>query len=129
MSHIFKGWLICLLGSIICLALMAYKSNMQNPDYADSRQYISSAYNLSNYNIYSQNLRTGEDVAPAIGREPGFPLILSYLFDQKFEGTELITPECLLSEPGCGLKPYKSAQWLNRILFALAGICLSLIHI
>lgn len=122
MPSIIKGWLICILGSFICMALMAYKSNMQNPDYADSRQYIASAYNLSNYGIYSQNIRDGANVEPAIGREPGFPYALSFLFDLKLEEMSAITPTCLSTPEGCGLKPYASAQWLNRLLFALAGI-------
>lgn len=106
----------------MCLALMAYKSNMQNPDYADSRQYIASAYNLSNYGIYSQDLRNGTNVAPGIGREPGYPYVLSFLFDLKFDKMDSITPSCLTTSEGCGLAPYSSAQWLNRIFFALAGI-------
>ncbi|WP_420548626.1 hypothetical protein [Curvivirga sp.] len=125
LSNLQKAWLICLIGSLICVGLMAARSKMDHPDRNDSMQYIAAAHNLSSYGIYSQSLAgKKESIKPGIGREPGFPFVMAQIYNLGLGSIEEATMTCLRSEDGCGVKPYKSVQWLNRIFFALAGIAM-----
>ncbi|MTI09483.1 hypothetical protein [Curvivirga aplysinae] len=123
LSRFQKAWLICLIGSLICVGLMAARSKMAHPDRNDSMQYISAAHNLSAYGIYSQSLAgKKENINPGIGREPGFPFVMAQIYSLGLGDIEQATMTCLRSQEGCGVQPYKAVQWLNRIFFALAGI-------
>ncbi len=117
-------WIICLIGSLICLGLMAAKSKLDAPDRHDSRQYIAAGYNLNTYGLYSQSMADDHNITPGIGREPGFPLVLAAIYRLGLGGIEAATMACLATEAGCGVQPYTAVQWLNRIFFALAGVLL-----
>ncbi len=129
-SDIIKGWLIAFLGGVVCVVLMAIKADLQQPDLADSRDYLAGAYNLAHHGVFSQDKYwhlDGSDtkpVAPGIGREPGWAYVLSWLIRLDQNGIGQINLECLSADEGCGFAPYQSAQWLNRLFFAGAGICL-----
>lgn len=117
-------WIICLIGSLICLGLMAAKSKLDAPDRFDSRQYIAAGYNLNTYGLYSESMADDHSITPSIGREPGFPLVLAAIYRLRLGGIEAATMDCLVTEAGCGVEPYTAVQWLNRIFFALAGVLL-----
>lgn len=95
----------------------------QHPDYADSGQYIGIAANLAKFGTVNESLRTTEEtVEPGIGREPGYPLLLSLVF-QIDDSLEQISTDCLYTG-GCGTSPYVLAKWTNRILIVAAGFAM-----
>ena len=97
---------------------MDYKSKTDLPDYADARQYLSGGYNLANSFTYTQALSDGVAL-PGIGREPAFPALTALLIQLDPKGMGQLTPGCLASNMGCDPVLYRSAQWVNRLLFAL----------
>jgi hypothetical protein len=118
-----RAWLICIVGSIICMSLMYYKSKADLPDYADARQYLAGGYNLASSLTYTQIFSDGV-AQPGIGREPAFPALTALLIRIDPNGMGQLTPDCLASNWGCSPVLYQSAQWVNRLLFTLAGGCL-----
>lgn len=64
---------------------------IENPVRADAAEYLSYAYNLKFYHIYS-SLRPGTDVVPAPDaiRPPGYPLFLS-LFTNRVPSSAMLT--------------------------------------
>ena len=110
----------CMLGAIICLVWMGTLRDTQNPDYADASQYIGSAINIAKYGIVNDYLPTPEEtVAPAISREPGYPLLLSVIL-QIDDSLNKISRDCLY-QGGCGTEPYLLGKWTNRLLIVAAG--------
>ena len=110
----------CLIGSTICLIWMGTLKEAQRPDYADARQYIAIASNLAKFGTVNARLHaTEKTIDPSISREPGYPFLLSVVF-QLDDSLEHISADCLYAE-GCGTKPYIIAKWTNRILVIAAG--------
>ncbi|WP_417836240.1 hypothetical protein [Thalassospira tepidiphila] len=110
----------CTIGAVICLIWMGTLRETENPDYADASQYIGSAVNIAKHGIVNDRLhQTGETVAPDIGREPGYPLLLSVIL-QIDTSLEKISRDCLY-QGGCGTEPYLLGKWTNRLLIVAAG--------
>ncbi|WP_336080543.1 hypothetical protein [Thalassospira sp. CH_XMU1448-2] len=110
----------CAIGAIVSLIWMGTLKQAQHPDYADAKQYIGIAVNLAKFGTVSENINaTADTIAPAISREPGYPLLLAQVL--KLDGSiEKITGDCL-NEQGCGIEPYILAKWTNRLLIVAAG--------
>ncbi len=118
------AWIICIIGSLICIGLMQYKSEAEKPGVADAAQYMAGAYNLHHYGIYSQNLINSLNVTPEVGREPGFPFVTSLLMKLDLFGIGSLGADCIYTDHGCSPELFKSVQLMNKIFFAISGICL-----
>jgi 4-amino-4-deoxy-L-arabinose transferase-like glycosyltransferase len=97
------------------------------PDFGDSRDYASSAWNLVHSHVFSQSL-TQVRVKPGTGREPGYPVLLAAMmsFVPDLEG---ITPACLLVEQGCSDR-WRPVLYANSVMIGLTGICVFvLVHL
>ena len=83
----------------------------------DAQSYLTTAHNLARHGVFSES--TGIDPAPALGREPGYPLLLAALIRA---GTPLqgFTPACLAAPGACPDALYRPARWAN-LLLALAA--------
>ena len=113
----------CAVGAAICLIWMGTLKETQHPDYADANQYIGIAANLAKFGTANEGLHaTEETIKPGIGREPGYPLLLSLVF-QLDDSLEHISADCLYAK-GCGTSPYVLAKWTNRILIVAAGFAM-----
>ena len=96
----------------------------RNPYYADAQFYVRGFENLYLHGLYSNELQT-ENPRPSVGREPGYPFLL-FLFAQVDTGLQAVVKECYGNSNAC-LKEYATgAQWLNRMLFAGAGVLMFL---
>ncbi|MEQ9344962.1 MAG: hypothetical protein RIG26_00830 [Thalassospira sp.] len=113
----------CVLGAIVCLVWMGTLRDTKHPDYADASQYIGIAVNLAKFGTVNESINaTAETIKPAIGREPGYPVLLSFVL--RVNGSiDKITPDCLYKD-GCGTEPYTLAKWTNRILIVGAGFAM-----
>ena len=103
------------------MMLMAYKAKPVAPDFGDAKSFVALAHNIAKYGIFSDSLATGKQVpTPMVTREPGWPVVLSsvFLFERAQTG---IRRDCLRST-GCPAAAYLHGQWLNRLLFGLAGV-------
>lgn len=110
----------CVLGATICLVWMGTLKETEHPDYADASQYIGSAINIAKHSIVNDGLHApNEPVVPSISREPGYPLLLSVVF-QLDDSLDKITRDCLY-KGGCGTEPYVLGKWTNRLLIVAAG--------
>jgi hypothetical protein len=110
----------CTIGAFICLIWMGNLRDTQNPDYADASQYIGSAINIAKHGVVNDHLQAPNETAvPAISREPGYPLLLSFVL-QIDDSLDQITRECLY-QGGCGTEPYVLGKWTNRILIVATG--------
>lgn len=118
-----KDWflmlLICLVGSALCMGIMWGQSKMENPFYADSDQYIKGAYNLYHHQTFSERINDIE-VKPSLGREPGWSFAIA-VFGHIDPAFQSLTSKCL-SAKNCKKEQASGIQWLNRVLFASAGI-------
>lgn len=117
---VFLLLIACVVGSAICMALMWAKSEAENPFYSDAGEYVSGALSLYHEGFLGENGSPG----PVVGREPSLAFILSLVmqFDQDFRA---INMTCM-ANGSCGEKAAVSAQWLNRALFAMAGVVVCL---
>lgn len=94
---------------------------------ADSVSYLSGAYHMRVDGVYSGE-PTDEAVPPAIGREPGYSVLLAgmMLIDPAFGGFH---PSCLLQTGLCDSRLYRTPQWVNAGLIGAAGFTLfALVH-
>jgi hypothetical protein len=94
---------------------------------ADSISYLSGAYHLRIHSVYSGEA-TDETVPPAIGREPGYSILLAamMLVDSSFGS---FRPSCLLQTGLCDSRIYRTPQWMNAGLIGAAGFTLfALVH-
>lgn len=115
----------CVLGATICLVWMGTLKETEHPDYADASQYIGSAINIAKHGIVNDGLHApNEPVVPSISREPGYPLLLSVVF-QLDDSLDKITRDCLY-KGGCGTEPYVLGKWTNRLLIVAAGFVMFL---
>ncbi|MDN3566824.1 hypothetical protein ACFQY5_19420 [Paeniroseomonas aquatica] len=85
----------------------------------DSQTYLTAAYNLARHGNFSDR----PDGAPALGREPGYPLLLAALMRA---GTPLaaFTPACLAPAGGCPDAIFQPARWANLGLALAAALLL-----
>lgn len=105
-----------------CLAawLWGTTARSTHPDVSDSRDYALSAWHLVHHGTYSvQPLQ--EDVAPQIGREPLYPLVLAGML-RAVPGLDGVTAGCLSRPDGCGRAAWRPALIANGIFIALAGL-------
>lgn len=91
----------------------------------DVPQYLDSAYHLLRHHSLTSEPTPG-DAAPAIGREPGYPLFLALLMavDPAFGR---FTPDCLRTESVCDARIYRIVGWANVALEMLTGSALYLL--
>lgn len=94
---------------------------------ADSISYLSGAHHLRAQGVYSGE-PTDAVVSPAIGREPGYSVLLAGLMvvDPAFGA---FRPSCLQQAGLCESRLYRTPQWVNAGLIGAAGFTLfALVH-
>lgn len=102
-----------LTASLAVLSFLLFGLRFRHPWPADgdTPAYLLGAWSLARFGIYAPNA----DAIPAIGREPGYAVLLSLLMRW---GTALasFSPACLASNDACPRTLYRPAQVANVIL-------------
>lgn len=114
-----------LLGLVIVSAIaLSFKPGKLHLHF-DIEQYLDSAYHLAHHHVYTE-ADTASPAAPAIGREPGYPLFLAglMLLDPQFGR---FTPDCLKADNACDPSIYRSASLANLGFILGAGVLIYLV--
>lgn len=88
------------------------------PDVADASAYVAAAFNLATWGVFSESA-SGVMPAPGMGREPGYPALLSLVFQVAPPFAPADMP--CLDAGGCQAR-YAPGLWLNAGLLGLAGL-------
>jgi hypothetical protein len=119
------AWLILAAVLLISMVVTSFHGGRLYLRNGDSGEYLDGAYHIYRYGTFSQQ-PTSRDVAPAIGREPGYSLFLAMLMavDSNFSRYR---PECLSVGATCGPKIFRIASWANLALAGLTGATMALV--
>jgi 4-amino-4-deoxy-L-arabinose transferase-like glycosyltransferase len=106
-------------------AMLGFGSTLKPPhaESGDAPDYLNAAYHLRHHLTFAESWDSGP-VAPAVGREPGYAVLLAglMLVDR---GLGAFTPACLQSGQPCPPEvSYRAAQWANPALAAAAALAL-----
>lgn len=115
-----------LLALLLCLAAASLYWIAHRPANftgGDEGAYLAAAYHLLNHGTFSEAPVSDVIPAPAVGREPGYAVLLAMLmaWDPVFRS---FTPACLQAEDACDAAILHAPQMANLLLIGLAGFVL-----
>ncbi len=90
--------------------------------YGDVPEYLVPAYNLAHHHVFSTRSE-GENPAPGIGREPGYPVFVAMLM-MVDPALGSVPPGCLVGRETCDLWRFAVLSFANLALVQAAGLAM-----
>ena len=110
---------------VLSVAMNLATSKPANFTGGDAPDYLATAYHLAHHHVFARD-PTAAEVAPGIGREPGYPLFAAALMSVD-PGLGTYTPECARHVGSCDLARFRLASLANLMLVELSGVLLFLL--